>query len=334
MSIKKKAFERFDQILKGEGDFIRNLPVGPGHKYTIISDLHMGDGSKADNFRKNESILVKALKHYREKDYSVILLGDIEEFHQFTLFHIYHKYAETVYNAINEFPKERCYRLFGNHDIDWALEDPILKYKKTSAIEAIRLGDLIIVTHGHQAIEGYEKDLHLVRVGTYFFKFFERLFSSDNKRSITQLPDKKDKIYADWAKENRKIFICGHTHAPIFMGRSMYDWITAKIQSLKKEIDQSSEDKDKTGKLKKERRSLLYYKRRLEDRQKKTGKPFVKLKSPYYFNSGSCIFKDGITNIEIDETRMRLIFWSNADMKKEQIWGDFEFENFLGEDHD
>jgi predicted phosphodiesterase len=329
MGIKENAFARFNQLLADEGDITKRLPVGAGYKYVVFSDLHMGDGSRADNFRKNEDVLVKALKHYKRNKYSVILLGDIEEFHQFTLFHIYRRYANSVYKALKEFVDENTYRVFGNHDIDWALEDPISEKSNTISTEAIKLGNNIIITHGHQAMEGYEEDLHIVRLGTTFFKMIENLFSSENKLSIAQLPGKKDKIYADWAKENRKIFICGHTHAPVFMGRSMYEWMNEKIPQLKDEIDRASKNENKQKKLKNKRRRMMNYRRSLEDKQKAMKKPFLKLKSPYYFNPGSGIFKDGITNIEIDETRMRLIFWSNKDLSKEQIWGYFDISNFV-----
>lgn len=57
---------------------------------------------------------------------------------------------------------------------------------------------------------------------------------------------------------------------------------------------------------------------------KKTG--FYPPKSPkrsfskYYFNAGGCLFRDGITNIEIDENTIRLVYWFNKDNQREILW--------------
>ena len=329
MSMKEEAFKRFNQILKDDGKLTKKLPFGSGHKYAILSDLHAGDGSRADNFRKNKDIFVKALEYYRRNGYSVILLGDIEEFHQFTLFHICHMYDDSVYNALRKFPEGRVHRVFGNHDIDWTLEDPISRKSNQIAIEAIKLGKHIILAHGHQAEAGYEKDLHVVRLGTTLYKMAENLFFGGSPYSASQIPGKKDKIYADWAKEKKKIFICGHTHAPIFSGRSIYDWIGKKIQKIKDEISRSSGNKEKIKKLKSRRTWLRNRKYFLDNRRKKTKKPFIKLDSPSYFNSGACLFNDGITNIEIDGTVIRLMYWNNKDMVREQMWDDEDLNKIL-----
>ena len=79
-----------------------------GKKYAIISDTHMGDGGEADDFYLNEPALLHALDHYRQEDYTLILLGDIEEFWQFDLPAIRNKYESSVYAKIRAFGEDRA----------------------------------------------------------------------------------------------------------------------------------------------------------------------------------------------------------------------------------
>ena len=163
----------------------------------------------------------------------------------------------------------------------------------------------------------------------------ESILGPKNSYSVTQLPGDKDKIYADWAKEKKKIIICGHTHKPVFASRSIFDWVDIKIQMLNREIEreESSGNKDKVKYLKNRR---LWYNNRYKfvKRQLEAGMSYVRLDpdSPYYFNSGGGIYRDGITNIEIDGNIIRLVYWRNKDEQREQIWGDEDMNKILGRD--
>lgn len=328
--MKKEAFKRFDILLKDEGEYTETLNLDKDHKYVIFSDLHIGDGTGSDNFRQNEDTFVKALDYYRDTDtkYSIILLGDIEEFHQFELIKILAKYNNSVYDALLNFPKGKVHRVYGNHDIDWALRDPLIRDQKGITKEAFKLkrdGSVpILLTHGHQAVEEYEKSLHLVRFGTTFFKIVEELGRVRSKSLLREQPGYKDKIYSDWAEANKKIFICGHTHCPIFATHFIdYSWIVKEFENIKKEIKRTREKKE-ISRLKKRREWLYREKRGIDVKIKNRG--FQPAKSPrrslsrYYYNAGGCLFRDGITNIEIDEEMIRLVYWCNKDNKREMLW--------------
>lgn len=96
----------------------RILPT-KNKRYALISDLHIGNGGSTDKFKYNESVLINALDYYYDNDYSLILLGDIEELWRFSLTEILTRYNNTVYNAIRRFGNSRVFRIYGNHDIDW-----------------------------------------------------------------------------------------------------------------------------------------------------------------------------------------------------------------------
>ncbi|MDH4272806.1 MAG: hypothetical protein OEW18_12620, partial [Candidatus Aminicenantes bacterium] len=205
MGMKEEAWAKFDELLQDDRGLIKELPVGAGHNYAIFSDLHIGDGTKADNFRRNADVFIKALEHYKTRDFSLILLGDIEEFHQFDLTKILAKYDQTVYAFIRKNFQGTVFRVNGNHDIDWIWKDPILEDELITAMAAVKLGRNILCTHGHQAVEAFEKDLHVVRLGTTIWRIIERLFTFKDPSTVTQLPEKKDGIYAAWAKDRKKI---------------------------------------------------------------------------------------------------------------------------------
>ena len=45
---------------------VRYLPMTTGMKLVVMSDMHRGDGSGADDFAKNSLIYRCALEHYLE----------------------------------------------------------------------------------------------------------------------------------------------------------------------------------------------------------------------------------------------------------------------------
>ena len=54
----------------------KKVPLKKEDKYIFFSDLHKGDNSYADDFAQNMAIYNHALKHYFDKDYTYVELGD------------------------------------------------------------------------------------------------------------------------------------------------------------------------------------------------------------------------------------------------------------------
>jgi len=328
---KEKAFKAFNRLVKDDqGKDTITLDYGEGHRYVVFSDLHMGDGTGADNFKQNETTFVKALQYYKNLpgNYSIILLGDIEELHQATLYKIFKRYRESVYKEfLSGGNGNKIYRVFGNHDIDFSWIDPLSSEVRRMAVEGIRLkkgNDVdILLTHGHQAMETFEEDLHVVRLGTTFFRYVERILKIKSNSIFVEAPAKKDYIYDEWAKKEKKIIICGHTHCPIFAKHFIdYDWIVKKYQEVKdkyREAKNTGNDEE-ISRLKK-RKEWLYYRINRMNRKKEVGirlpdSPDQSL-STHSFNTGACLFRDAITNIEIDENTIRLVYWYNKDHQRD-----------------
>jgi len=122
---KKETFKQLTRLWKDE--IITVLSTAES-KYAILSDLHFGDGGPADDFPHNKETMKRMLTYYQEKDYSIILLGDIEKLWQFDMDMIKKKYDKDIYSIFREFENDRVIRVFGNHDREWeSPPDPVMK---------------------------------------------------------------------------------------------------------------------------------------------------------------------------------------------------------------
>ncbi len=294
-----------------------------GKKYAIVSDLHMGDGRSADDFRENEGSLEEALEYYEREGFELVLLGDIEELWQFDLEKIVRRYRDTVYARIKAFGDERVHRVFGNHDIEWACppdpakNDPVIS---TCAHEALILNDClgeprILLVHGHQG--STESDKH-----SWLSRFFVRLFKGlepmakfaglygHPSATKSQVTKGYERVLYAWAKESKVILICGHSHRAIFASRSWTDRLAEEIAELQAEILANRTHKDLVKRLIREIEKLDRELReeRLKGREIDPTDPDHE-PLPCYFNSGCALYTDGLTAIEIDSGEIRLVKW-------------------------
>ncbi len=310
-----------------DDDNIRVLEI-ENQKYAIISDLHMGNGSEADDFHKNKPALLNALDYYKENNYILILLGDIEEFWQFDLKEIVDQYGDTIYAKFREFGNDRIYRIFGNHDYEWGgYVDPI----KTGinylgyADEALKLIDkngniCILLVHGHQGVKESDK-------WSWFSRFFLRLyvgiepivrrtnFSLDGAATKSQVTRDYEKTLYSWAKKNKTILICGHSHRAIFASKSYADRLRESLFEFRSKISNELNENE----LKKINRKLDKILDDLAEegqlgRTIDTVDPIEEPK-PCYFNAGCGLYTDGITTIEIADGTIRLMKWNNPTQK-------------------
>jgi len=179
-------------------------------------------------------------------------------------------------------------------------------------------GDDILLVHGHQGDRVCDKYIWLSSFISRCLKSvvpFAKAFFNYENRSATksQIPKSREKLYYNWAKENKAILICGHTHNAIFASRSYYWWLKEQIEIKEKELEkkQCSKDKFKINKLskkiEKQKSELLDEERRGRKYNRITAKGEEPL--PCYFNTGCGLYRTGITNIEIEGDKIRLIKW-------------------------
>jgi UDP-2,3-diacylglucosamine pyrophosphatase LpxH len=146
-------------------------------KVVFISDLHKGDNSYADDFKKNMRIYKSALHHYYLNDYTYIELGDgIELWENKKIKPILEAHAQ-VFDMLKEFAeRNKLFLVYGNHDM--VLQIPFMakrllggiipevKYYESILLHAENQGSLLAL-HGHQAD-------YLNYLFWWFFRFMVR----------------------------------------------------------------------------------------------------------------------------------------------------------------
>ncbi|NQT24956.1 metallophosphoesterase family protein [candidate division KSB1 bacterium] len=274
----------------------------------MMSDMHFGDGSAADDFHINENALCEALRFYAKNGYSLILLGDIEEFWQFDLDEVCKRYNESVYKAMRAFGDDRIVRVFGNHDQDWeAPSDPGKNNPPVTvaASEAIKFEDsngrpCALLVHGHQGSLDADKCKWFSRFVVRLYRYVEPVarkfgFKVTGKMLKASIVKDYEHILYGWAKKHRVILLCGHSHRAIFASESYYDRLRKKLKFTKSDDERESINLA-IKKEQKNKRDILTI--------DPSGDPL-----PCYFNTGCGIYSDGLTTLEIENDTIRLIKW-------------------------
>jgi UDP-2,3-diacylglucosamine pyrophosphatase LpxH len=320
-----------------------------GEKYALLSDLHLGNGGKADDFTDNETALVNALDYYLENAFRLILLGDIEELWQFDLDAIQKRYDEKVYKQMRKFSIGQVTRIFGNHDYEWGgYVDPILGNTVSNvAPEAVKLKGnngvvRFLLVHGHQGSIESDKYSWISRFGVRLFSFvepFAKLIGVYTTTTATKSQITKDyeRTRYQWAKENQIILICGHSHRAIFASKSHAENLQEEIEQLEAE---NSKLKFLSFKYLNNLRKIRARRKELKD-EKSKGRLIDptdpgKKPLPCYFNTGCGVYSDGLTAIEIEPDAIRLVKWNRDSAKKgkgRKVYQEEKLSNILSEEN-
>jgi predicted phosphodiesterase len=309
------------------------LDISGGGKILIISDLHMGTGSRDDLYHNGEMLTCVLEEYYFKNGWILVLNGDIEELQRFSLNEIREKWGG-LYRVFNLFAAEnRLYKIIGNHDEPLS---PALNASSPYPIHtAIKIETGIIpayVYHGHQLSYIYSNFNWFIGL---LIRFFMRPFGIKNITD-SRSPFKRFKIekkaYA-FSIKNHCLSIIGHTHRSLFESLGRFDYIKFEIERLCRDYPASvGEDRQRIenevvalrkelGKLKrKERRDVL--------RQSLYGD---ELPVPCLFNSGCAIGKKGLTAIEMTNEDIALVYWfMEGKSKKFVTRGGYDIVNIPG----
>ncbi|MCL2411870.1 MAG: metallophosphoesterase [Treponema sp.] len=303
------------------------LNICGGGKILIISDLHMGSGS-VDDLSYNGAMLTNILEEYYFKNgWYLVLNGDVEELHKFSLDYIREKWAG-LYMVFNLFAREnRLYKIAGNHD------EQLLAIRNTGypihSVIKIETGVIpAYVYHGHQLSSVYGRFNRFLGIGArYLLKPF-RIKNISAARSPYKRFSIEKRAYA-FSIRNQCLSIIGHTHRPLFESLGRFDYIKFEIEKLCREYPASSGEerikienevsalRNELGKLKKKERRDVH-------RQSLYGD---ELPVPCLFNSGSVLDKKGINAIEMTNEDIALIYWfTEGKGKKFVTRGGYEIE--------
>ena len=274
---------------------IRRVTLTPGMKLVVMSDMHRGDGSGADDFAKNSLIYRCALGHYLEEGFTYIELGDAEELWENDNFDQIYITHTPVYELLAKFhdpdpAKTRYLKVWGNHDLYWKDHEEVYRtlFPGIEIHEGIIPNNNILLIHGHQA------DPKCSGEGATVSKFFVHHFWSDLQRCGAKDPTRAalnpglcnevDRQLHEWANHNDQgiaAIIAGHTHRAVFENLSLTE------------------------------------RRYLESKIKTDGVKIKHQPDGSYYNTGSCVHPLSITGIEITfegshGPRLCLVEWGQA----------------------
>lgn len=216
-------------------------------KFVFISDVHRGDGTYFDSLLPNQNIYLTALKYYFRKNFAYVEVGDGDELWKNKNFNEISYTYEDVFKILNKYNKDnRLYMIYGNHDI--IKKNKRFKAKQEKALRKIGadygsgfldlisnidfyeginfnytpLNEKMLVTHGHQIdfinCELYFISRFLVR---YIWKFLSGVCGIKDPTSSAKNKTKMSRVdieLQNWARDNYKILLCGHTHNSRFPG--------------------------------------------------------------------------------------------------------------------
>jgi len=309
----------------------RDLPELPldTFRYVLVSDLHLGHGGKADDFRRNEATLALALDYYDANRFVLVLLGDTEELWQFDIAEIKARYEESIYRRIRGFAPDRLWRVFGNHDFEWgspldpALPDPA----RTHGVpEGIKLTDVagrprILLVHGHQGTHLSDYKSWSSRYWVRMYRKIEpvaRFLGLVKNPSLPASPIAKDfeRVRYEWAKREGVMLICGHTHRAIFASEPYTVKLRQREAVLAAQL-RSDPDNENAAEWRRELREIE--KSLKNERESKRDIPALEDDpAPCYFNTGCGLYNGGITAIELDDDEIRLVKWHNDPEREER----------------
>lgn len=223
-------FNRLQKAYEGT----TTLPLHFSSKYVIISDCHRGDGSSNDNFLKNQTLYLAALRHYYQNAFTYIELGDGDELWENRHMEQIIEVHNDLFQLLSLFNRQnRLYMLYGNHDI-------VKRKKKCSSLmpeftfyeglvltpcrptytSTPALSTKLFLTHGHQA-DLFNSTLwplsrFLVR---YIWKPLERFGITDPTSAAKNYSRKQKTEYRlqNFARKNNLLLIAGHTHRPYLL---------------------------------------------------------------------------------------------------------------------
>lgn len=313
-------------------------------RFVLFSDHHKGDAGAADDFRKNAELYTTALAYYKNEAYSLIVLGDNEELWENRYEKILDHYRNTIRREIEmalETPDQKRIRIWGNHDKEVTLrgfkkrsqnrKDDILA--NVAHREGLCFGEDIFLIHGHQGRFFEDQAWRLSRFAVkLIWKTVQKLLhiGRDGPAENFKIRDNLELNYYSWAKRNKVLLICGHTHRAIFGSMTHFDRLQIDILRLEKASKTAAQ-----GKKEIINRTIYEKKAEIEKilakRQGKTPKSFERGGNrpvPCYFNDGCCGYTNGITCIEIDKKIIRLIKWQRQDSKR-LVFGEKDIQTLL-----
>ncbi|RXK87855.1 metallophosphoesterase [Chlorobaculum sp. 24CR] len=297
------------------------IGIDRASRVVVVSDLHLGDGGRNDEFRHNGQLFETVLRQrYLAGGFSLVLNGDIEELFKFDLDAIASAW-DGLYDLLLAFGRNGFFRkLYGNHD--HGLLDHH-DYRLASAlVESLALryeGQTLLLFHGHQASPYLNEPSSIFsRILFYILRYLALPFGFRNY-SVSYSSRKRfaiERSVYDFSNRFKLISIIGHTHRPLFESMSKLDYLNYRLEALCRgyapaDAAQRQAIEAEIGEVRAELESCY----RNGFRKSLRSGRYDAIAIPSIFNSGCCIGKRGITAIEIEDGMIRLVYWTRDGLR-------------------
>ncbi len=313
-----KYFRRRYPDLERLLETAKSVSIDQSSRIVVFSDLHMGDGSRKDEFLHNSRLLETVLeKHYLTKRFSLVLNGDIEELMKFSCKSIAGEW-ERFYDLFLRFRQKGFFwKIYGNHDLGLLDEKEYRLAPWLVESLAFRYGaETILLFHGHQASAFLNQPCSLFSRSLFYLLRYIAKPAGIRNYSVSYNSRKRyaiEQAVYDFSNRSRIISIIGHTHRPLFESLSKVDYLNYRIEDLCRAypsagLKRRKQIEDEIASMKEELNACYRKGFRKSLRSGRYGNIAI----PSIFNSGCAIGKRGVTAIEIEGGMIRLVYWHNG----------------------
>jgi len=182
------------------------IEIDDGFKGFFVSDLHLGVGDEADDFKPNAKLCLEILKNYWAKGFRIFVLGDCYELWENASMDDITK----VYPYLCNFLLWSTDMVRGNHDQRLISPQSYLLHNRITRKQ-------ILLIHGHQGDffcdEGYPFGEFISRC---IWRNLQKIGFRDPTTAQKEKNPKKHELtriaFRDWAWSRKQTVIFGHTH--------------------------------------------------------------------------------------------------------------------------
>lgn len=313
----KSLYKNLDQLF----DSSPKIPLDTHNQWVIFSDLHMGDGGSTDDFLDNSTLFLKALEYYYlKKKHALILNGDIEELQRFSLEKIVSKWR-AAYNLFDQFhEKQKLFKTIGNHDLELTtMKDLPFDYKHYDGLRLQFEKDDLFIFHGHQASKKYQTHNELIGFTLKYFANPLGIRSYSVSHSSKKQYKIEKRVYG-YSAFNKVVSLIGHTHRPLFESLHKVDRLKFKIEQLCREYLKAGSKQEEIKKnIKQQKKELKKYFKEHKEHSYQNYVYNSLFHIPCLFNSGCVVGKRGMTCLEIEGDKIRLVHWFDKKISKKYL---------------
>lgn len=218
--MRTRAYRRMTQAFQAA----RTVLFDDDSRLVFFSDLHRGDCSRSDAFAQNEDLFLGALRHYLQRGFTYVEVGDGDELWQNRRLGDVKRAHHRTFDLLHTFAEAgRLHIVFGNHDIQGFQRRQMTKDGLT-AHEGLVLRHAgkeqrIFVVHGHQVDFKSDALYRLSRlIIRHIWRHVQNLGITGVASSIGESRNRETIRHrvSEWIEAHKQMVICGHTHMPGF----------------------------------------------------------------------------------------------------------------------